>query len=795
MDQQPKIPTLKDTQRPQVKIKGLGVGLTLIDRLKQFKKKDLAFILAGLGTLFMAPLAEHFMMSPESADGQLQQGWGRAPGGNFFGGGGTPYESNNGIASGGAVGSSGDIITPLNVRDPSALVMGPGAAQQPPAGSIAPPTPPSGRSEADLKDALAGSASRGASSALGRSPMPIPKVPLGGSGLRGLGVAGGSSSASSSLAPIAPAQGGRPDTGGGGLNLVRPDRNFRTAAGGRGSSNPTGLDATKRAGQNAGDQFSRTGSALSALNEAAKETIPTGGSGYGGHGHGGLGPNDKFPGGGYPPGVKSVGEALSFIAARERMMQEIQLAFEKRKLKDPELLLYGIRNDLVKSLATEGIGKPMGVWLGKLLSPTPPDAEYKCGATTMSRAQMTVMCSGDGKTRGGQCWSEESDGTTMTLYSNSGGTASVLLTCVKTGKTASNPDPKAERGVTPNGQAAGLTNTTGESTVFVAGNSLEELCGLLESALAENKKGSSGGSMLAAPVVRVVDDMRVKTGKLIAVRDALYRSGSSERCGAIRIKEEFSVKELFEKSVGTLLAAPAVPAMLEMSDKDKNDVKSANDQVTIARKSHRDAMELLTKAKAHLETVAQDKGQLYDPAPFARNPLSATYARLFDQAKTARDGFDGVIKDQSEYLGKLHPALLRAEAASDPKGTLQAVIGVTAKFKPTADEVSNSFGIKSSASPQDPKISTPADKEAVLEEAKVVLEKAGTAMAAVDQAQQEAAKLKTEKTDPLPQSSKDIFEKAFTAVGDMQITQRAVMGDLQMKLDEMSKPPKGVSGK
>ena len=99
MDQQPKIPTLKDTQRPQVKIKGLGVGLTLIDRLKQFKKKDLAFILAGLGTLFMAPLAEHFMMSPESADGQLQQGWGRAPGGNFFGGGGTPYESNNGIAS------------------------------------------------------------------------------------------------------------------------------------------------------------------------------------------------------------------------------------------------------------------------------------------------------------------------------------------------------------------------------------------------------------------------------------------------------------------------------------------------------------------------------------------------------------------------------------------------------------------------------------------------------------------------------------------------------------------------
>lgn len=77
MDTQPKIPTLKDSQKPQVKVRGLEAGVTLFDRLKQFKKKDLAFILAGLGTLFMAPLAEHFMMSPETGDGTLQQGWGK----------------------------------------------------------------------------------------------------------------------------------------------------------------------------------------------------------------------------------------------------------------------------------------------------------------------------------------------------------------------------------------------------------------------------------------------------------------------------------------------------------------------------------------------------------------------------------------------------------------------------------------------------------------------------------------------------------------------------------------------
>ena len=101
MDQQPKIPTLKDAQKPQVKIKGMGAGVTLFDRLKQFKKKDLAFILAGLGTLFMAPLAEHFMMAPESGDASLQQGWGggKGPGSNLFGSGSSPCSTRNRLFS------------------------------------------------------------------------------------------------------------------------------------------------------------------------------------------------------------------------------------------------------------------------------------------------------------------------------------------------------------------------------------------------------------------------------------------------------------------------------------------------------------------------------------------------------------------------------------------------------------------------------------------------------------------------------------------------------------------------
>lgn len=66
--------------------------------------------------------------------------------------------------------------------------------------------------------------------------------------------------------------------GGGGLNLIRsaPGRRGSSASGGM---RPMGLDGTKRAGQNAGDAFSRTGSALSGLSEAASEQIPSGASG------------------------------------------------------------------------------------------------------------------------------------------------------------------------------------------------------------------------------------------------------------------------------------------------------------------------------------------------------------------------------------------------------------------------------------------------------------------------------------------------------------------------------------
>lgn len=365
MDQQPKIPTLKDSQRPQVKVRGMSIGLTLAERLKQFKKKDLAFILAGLGVLFMAPLAEHFMMAPESADGSLQPGWsGRGGAGGasgVFGGGGSPYDRTDGLAPGSPTGGGSDVITPLNVRDPSALVMGPGAAQQPPTNSALPATPPAGssRSDSDLKDALAASA-RGIGAAAKKASLPVPKVALGGSGLRGLGVAGGGSSASASLGPISAGNVPNRAAGGDSTGNVRSTKGYSGVARGQ-TSGGGGMDALKAAADKQADNINRGTGAATDLNAAAQTAIPSGGSGGAGGGPG-SGKEDKGFGGNQDKGSKSVGESLDFLNKKARMEKDLELEYKKKELDDFGLLWGQMRNEGLKTFFGETVKAVTGVW-------------------------------------------------------------------------------------------------------------------------------------------------------------------------------------------------------------------------------------------------------------------------------------------------------------------------------------------------------------------------------------------------------------------------------------------------
>lgn len=679
MDQQPKIPTLKDAQKPQVKIKGMGAGLTLFDRLKQFKKKDLAFILAGLGTLFMAPLAEHFMMAPENGDASLQQGWGKGgSGGNLFGSGSSPYESgNNGIASGGAIGGAGDIITPLNVRDPSALVMGPGSAQQPPAGSAAPAAPPPtapARSETDYKDALAGAASRAASAAVKKSPLPVPKVALGGSGLRGLGVAGGGTSASGGLLPVGPAAGSVGGGGGSGLNLVRNTPGFRSVAGARSPTGGTGLDNTKKAGQNAGDAFSRTGSALSGLNAAASEQIPTGGQGFGGGGQGGSGANDKPGSGSGPGGSKSVGESLAFIEAKERMMENLKLEFEKRKLKDPELLLYGIRNDSLKAMASE-LTKTLTKSVLGFLDPSAPgaNATISCGGVIpkmpLSSAQANLCPSEAGKPVF-SCF--QNQGANWRWVPADGETRAI--SCTVTGDKSDGAAKTAETAPsTPGGPIAGGWPTGPGRDAAAA---LDSFCSRLDGEIAAIKKNNPGGanSQLNA-LSKMYGEARTDLATIISARDALYGTSASKACDAKDMRDEKkSVYQLQAAITGSLTGdaegkGGAIPDLAGLAGKPEGDVKDAATKITTAGKDLERANALLAKAEGVL--TAGGVGASFKNPEFAKTVFKDSAPGAEKALKWLKGDGDpeGYIPKEKALLEKLEPVIQAGKfaATEDPK--------------------------------------------------------------------------------------------------------------------------------
>lgn len=340
--EQPPIPPMKDPKKTDLKIRGLASGLTFKERLRQFKKKDLAFILAGVAVLFLAPLAEHFLMAPESGAGG---DWVKSGGTNLFSA--SPYET-GGLSPGSPAGGGGDLITPLNARDPSALVMGPGAAQQPPAGSGAPQT--TAPTDQALKDALAASAAGGVGEGIKKGPLAVPQIKLTNTNLRGLGVVtGGYNAAANSPPTSAGLVTSRPSLGGG-LANVRPLPGYRGAAGPRGQTSGGGGEALKKAADAASGAFGRAGSAGAALEAAASEAIPAGGTAFGG-GRPGPGSDKPFGGAGPHKPEKSIGESLAFIQAKRRLEKELDLEFKKREESDFALQGAKLRNKALETMS------------------------------------------------------------------------------------------------------------------------------------------------------------------------------------------------------------------------------------------------------------------------------------------------------------------------------------------------------------------------------------------------------------------------------------------------------------
>jgi hypothetical protein len=377
------IPTLKDTtqtlRNPAFKIRDL-TARTVVDRFKQFRKKDLAFIMAGLGVLFAAPMAEHYLMSPTHGSSDVfKEGWGFRPGVGGLGAGGSPFDTGEtGFSPGNQVGDNGDIITPANFRDPSSLILGPEAEAQAPATTSSEPSSGNSGAGSNWKNALAEAGTGAGKAALGRAGLPMPPMTLSKNMLSGLSGGGGGTHASYSASGIS---GGnvpsRPNVSNS-LGAVKAAPGFQGVARsltGTGAGSPESL---KSAGANAASNFAAS-NASKGLENAAAVQMPTANTSGNG-----AGSADKGSGQNSAKQGKTLGESLAFMAAKENMMKGIDLQW---KLAEKNAMMWP---NIEEKVMTDMIQKPIDAAADTIggalagLTGGPSSGQYTCAEGSFS---------------------------------------------------------------------------------------------------------------------------------------------------------------------------------------------------------------------------------------------------------------------------------------------------------------------------------------------------------------------------------------------------------------------------
>jgi len=554
---------------PALRVRGLGGGTSLMERLKSLQKKDIAFIAAGLSVLVMAPLAEHFLMSPEDQAGQLQKGF--STNASFPGDVGSVYDPGvgGGMSPGGLLGQGSDVITPLNVRDPSALIMGPGAAQKPSAIADTPAAPGKADNSA-WKDALA-AAQKGAATATRKASLPMPHPKLA-AGLRGLGAIGGGGGGSFTLPAISATNAPNRAAGSRSLQSVTAAPGYKGAAG-RALASGGGPEALKNAGNAAASHFNQGGSAAGALDQAAREAIPKGG-GFGGPGGGEDG---KSPGSGSAKTDKTLGESLEFLRQKMEMEKALELKwkkknwyeFERQKMIEESVIKSAIDNLLGKGIF-EPIGKMMADGLGSLVGSDPPMYCYTGGIVSSDNFRGTISTSKFKECRKGV--SSGKDGVSGPLCDDinrnvvkcagggddpGGGTKpnpnsdQNVTPVVPPGGNPPNPntDPNAPPVVPPaSGSNGNLVNPSAE--LNSAGSALLALRGRIN-----NKKATIDDVLSQSPEGRSkmyeagLKSLQAKLAKqgeavdsMIAARDKLSASWKSIVKGTTKVQDELSPK-------------------------------------------------------------------------------------------------------------------------------------------------------------------------------------------------------------------------------------------------------------
>ncbi len=339
---------------------------TIMDRIKNLSKKDMALVGIGLSVLVMAPVAEFMMNQPTQppmlSGSAFQQ---RGPGDSGV------YEPGvNGLSVGSPDGS-GDVITPLSSRDPASLILGsepsPAAAAAPVV-NTAPPT--------NWRDSVAESGRSAFSGAANSAGAPTVIPPLR-SMLNGFMFGGDATTRTNGVIPA--------DS-----NIVDRAKSASSKAASRSMVGPVAMAGYKGVASNTPNSASRGafealrsqankaagefsgGSAMNSLDKAAADSVDVG-KGLGGAG--GLSDGEKT-------GKTSdydnkythqrSGQSLAEKAAEERQEQALQWEFFK-KYEIPKQII----NAVVGAVAKE-IGGFVGDTVHGILNPSTPQPKQFC---------------------------------------------------------------------------------------------------------------------------------------------------------------------------------------------------------------------------------------------------------------------------------------------------------------------------------------------------------------------------------------------------------------------------------
>lgn len=318
------------------------------ERFKNLSKKDIAFVVVGMGVLVMAPVAEYLMSKPAGAD-QLMPGFGQRSEGS-----GPLYEPGINALSQGSPDGSGEIITPLSARDPASLIIGSQPSPPPAAPQLS--SPP----KTDFRDSMKDSARAAftqATKAAG-APTVIPKMQ---SSLRGLGSLGGEGSRTSgSLSGGKILKDARNASGrAASRSMVGPV----ATAGYKGvatrvpnSANKGAFEKLRGQADRAAGSFSGA-SAIRSLDRAAAASAALGGAG------GSAGEKNRPPSGSSIRDTRnSSGESLEQMAAKQRMQKALEWEFYKQ-YEIPKMIIASVLGSL-NGVSAEFIKRRLNTALG-----------------------------------------------------------------------------------------------------------------------------------------------------------------------------------------------------------------------------------------------------------------------------------------------------------------------------------------------------------------------------------------------------------------------------------------------